>query len=220
MVVPTRMVDPHEIAKALCETVAGFHRRGWCLGTSGNFSVTLQGDPLQLLITASGREKDRLEPDDLLLVGEDGAPVEAGALSPSAEVLVHCTLAGQARAGSVLHTHSVPNTLLGERFLSSGGFTMSGYEMLKGLEGVRTHEAGVFVPVLANTQEMRVLGREVRRLLRDRPGTPGFLIAGHGLYTWGENLDQARRHVEIFEFLFECLARRTRFEPFEGGLLE
>jgi hypothetical protein len=29
-------------------------------------------------------------------------------------------------------------------------------------------------------------------------------------------LDEAKRHVEIFEFLFECAARRTAFRPFTG----
>jgi methylthioribulose-1-phosphate dehydratase len=43
-----------------------------------------------------------------------------------------------------------------------------------------------------------------------RPGRPpghGFLLSRHGLYTWGRDLAEARRHVEIFEFLFECVAR-------------
>ena len=28
----------------------------------------------------------------------------------------------------------------------------------------------------------------------------GYLIRRHGLYTWGRDLEEARRHVEIFEF--------------------
>jgi methylthioribulose-1-phosphate dehydratase len=119
-------------------------------------------------------------------------------------------------AGSVLHVHSVPDTLLGEHFMNKGGFTLSGYEMLKGLEGVTTHEAEVGVPVLRNSQDMDALSEEVGRLLAARPGLHGFLLAGHGLYAWGATLAQAHRHVEIFEFLFECVAQRTRFTPFKG----
>jgi len=88
--------------------------------------------------------------------------------------------------------------------------------MLKGLEGVTTHESEVFVPVLRNSQDMDALAEEVRELLAARPGLHGFLLAGHGLYAWGDSLAQAYRHVEIFEFLFECAAQRTRFAPFEG----
>lgn len=213
----TRTTGTLDIAKALCDAVADFHRRGWCVGTSGNFSVTLQTGPLRLLISPSGHDKGGLAPDDLLVVGEDGEPIENVPTGPSAEVLVHCVIAEDAGAGSVLHTHSVANTLLGQHFLPDTGFTLTGFEMLKGLEGIDTHEARVFVPVLANTQDMRELSDEVRRLLVDRPGIQGFVIAGHGLYTWGKTLEQARRHVEIFEFLLECAARRTCFEPLEGG---
>jgi ribulose-5-phosphate 4-epimerase/fuculose-1-phosphate aldolase len=39
----------------------------------------------------------------------------------------------------------------------------------------------------------------------------GFLLSRHGLYTWGRDLAEARRHVEIFEFLFEAVARERMF---------
>jgi len=116
----------------------------------------------------------------------------------------------------VLHVHSVANTLLGEHFAGLGGFTLRGYEMQKGISGVTTHEAAVFVPVLANSQDIPRLGDEVAKLLAAHPALWGFLLAGHGLYTWGSSLDEAKRHVEIFEFLFECAARRTPFRPFTG----
>lgn len=204
-----------DVAGALCRVVRAIHARGWCLGTSGNFSVTLARRPLELLITRSGRDKGRLGTGDLVVV--DGRGEARGDGRPSAETLLHCTLARRAGAGATLHTHSVAATLLGERFLADGGFTISGYEMLKGLAGVRTHEAVVFVPVVANTQDMTALSRELDELLERRAGLHGFLIAGHGLYAWGRDLEEAHRHVEIFEFLLECVARRTGFEPLSGG---
>ena len=151
-----------------------------------------------------------------MLVGPDGEPADGDTGRPSAETLIHCALAEVAGAGSTLHTHSVAGTLLSEHFLDRGGFTLTGYEMLKGLEGVRSHQARVWVPILANTQNMVALSDEIRRLVNAEPVPHGFLLAGHGLYTWGETLDQAQRHVEIFEFLLESAARRTTFEPFTG----
>lgn len=213
------------VAEELCRAVSAFHARGWCLGTSGNFSVRLEGsrppagDPLRLLITPSGLDKGRLEPEDLLVVGTDGQPVDGAAGRPSAETLLHTTAALQAGAGATLHTHSVAATLLGEHYLPAGGLTISGYEMLKGLAGIDTHEAAVHVPVLPNSQDMRALAGRMREELSRRPGLAGLLLAGHGLYTWGATLDEARRHVEIFEFLFECLARRTTFSPFPAPVL-
>ena len=202
--------------KALCRTVAELAAQGWCQGTGGNFSITLDQDPLRLLITRSGVHKRYLAPEHLMILGPEGRPVEGETGRPSAEALLHTRIVAATRAGSVLHVHSVPNTLLGEHFAERGGFVLRGYEMLKGLEGITTHETDVFVPVLRNSQDMPALAGEVGRLLAERPGLHGFLLAGHGLYAWGASLEQAHRHVEIFEFLFDCAARKTRFEPFTG----
>lgn len=212
-----------EAGRDLCRVVTGLHARGWAQGTGGNFSVTLGRDPLRILITQSGLDKGLLRPEkDLVLVDADGRPVNQDDSTnrssgrPSAETLLHCVLAERVGAGSTLHTHSVAATLLGEHFLDRAGFTLTGYEMQKGLEGITSHEARVHVPVLANSQDMVALSAEVVALLDAKPGIHGFLLAGHGLYTWGETLEQAKRHVEIFEFLMECAARRTSFRPLDG----
>lgn len=203
--------------RELCQAVSEIHAHGWAPGTGGNFSLTLGRDPLRILITQTGRDKRHLDPEkDLVVVGADGRPADGCDGRPSAETLVHCTLAEVAGAGSTLHTHSVSGTLLSEHFLERGGFTLTGYEMLKGLEGIRSHQARVWVPILANTQNMELLSKRVCELLESKPEVHGFLLAGHGLYTWGETLGHAQRHVEIFEFLLESAARRTQFEPFTG----
>ena len=217
---PSPAATEHDVVQplreSLCRVVAELAAQGWCQGTGGNFSVTLEREPVRLLITRSGVHKRHLTPDDLMLVGPGGRPVPGETAKPSAEAALHSRIVGMTGAGSVLHVHSVPNTLLGEHHVERGGFTLRGYEMLKGLEGVTTHEAEVFVPVLRNSQDMDALSEKVGGLLAARPDLRGFLLAGHGLYAWGDTLAQAHRHVEIFEFLFECAAQRTRFAPFEG----
>lgn len=206
--------------QSLCRVVQELGAQGWCQGTGGNFSVTLSHEPLRLLITRSGADKRHLVADDLMVVGPGGKPVEGETRKPSAEAELHTRIVSLTGAASVLHVHSLSNTLLGEHFADRGGFTLRGYEMLKGLEGITTHEAEVFVPVLRNRQDMAPLSEEIGHILADRsdnrPGLHGFLLAGHGLYTWGDSLTQAHRHVEIYEFLFECAARRTQFQPFAG----
>jgi methylthioribulose-1-phosphate dehydratase len=214
------MVLEHDAAlfarQSLCRVVRELGAQGWCQGTGGNFSVTLSHEPLRLLITRSGADKRHLVPEDLLVVGPGGKPADGEARKPSAEAELHARIVGRTGAAAVLHVHSVSNTLLGEHFAERGGFTLRGYEMLKGLEGITTHEADVFVPVLRNRQDMAPLSEEIGHILDERPGLHGFLLAGHGLYTWGGSLSQAHRQVEIFEFLFECAARRTPFQPFTG----
>jgi methylthioribulose-1-phosphate dehydratase len=79
--------------------------------------------------------------------------------------------------------------------------------MLKGLEGVRTHKHREWLPILENSQDMRELAEKVTTTLRETPGIHGFLLREHGLYTWGASLQEAKRHVEILEFLMEVLVR-------------
>jgi methylthioribulose-1-phosphate dehydratase len=197
-------------ATSLSETGAYLHSRGWCLGTSSNFSIVLQNDPLLVLLTASGKDKGRLAPGDFVLLDAAGN-VRAGAPNrPSAEMWLHLVLARRPGVGAVLHTHSVWGTLLSDLFGDAGGFPIDGYEMLKGLDGIASHEARKFVEIFPNTQDIPALARTVAARLDDaeRPLAHGYLIRNHGLYTWGRDLDEARRHVEVFEFLFEVLGRR------------
>ena len=185
-----------------------FHGRGWARGTSGNYSAVLCREPLRLLITSSGLDKTFLTERDLLEIDEHGN-VLAGRGNPSAETGIHLMLAGMRNSiACVLHTHSIWNTLLSERYVAQGGLAICGYEMLKGLEGVKTHKHREWIPVLDNDQDVSSLAEKVATELERDPVAHGFLIAGHGLYTWGDTLAQARRHVEIFEFLFEVVGRR------------
>ena len=110
----------------------------------------------------------------------------------------------------MLHTHSVWGTVLSDVFASSGGFFIEGYEMLKGLEGIKSHETKKWIDIFPNNQDISALAKLVKTRLDDlsNPTTHGFLIQNHGLYTWGASLFEARRHIEIFEFLFECVALR------------
>lgn len=195
---------------ALRETGAYFWQQGWSLGTSSNYSVVLAQEPLELLITASGKDKGKLTRADFVRVGRDGKATSPGQPKSSAETLLHVVAAEQPDVGAVLHTHSVWGTLLSDHYFGQGGFEISGYEMLKGLEGVTTHEHMQWVPIFENTQHIPDLAEQVREAFADpdRPLRHGYLIRRHGLYTWGRDLEEARRHIEIFEFLFEVTARR------------
>jgi len=194
------------LADRLVRTSGEFHRRGWALGTSGNFSAVLTRDPLRVLISRSGVDKGEMTRDQILLVDEGGAVV-AGNGKPSDETVVHVAVARQRGAGAVLHTHSVWNTLLSEAAGDEGGLLVEGLEMLKGLTGVTTHEHAEWVPIVENTQDYGLMTAEVSRVLVAHPRAHGLLLRGHGLYTWGRDLGEARRHVEILEFLFEVTGR-------------
>ncbi len=194
------------IAADLAEIGKGFYARGWVLGTSGNFSAVISREPLRLAITSTGLDKGSLAPAQFLEM-DDAANVVRGDGRPSAEALLHLAIARGVDAGAVLHTHSVWSTVLSGSHASQGGIALQGYEMLKGLEGVRTHKHREWLPILENSQDMIELGERVSKTLRESPGIHGFLLREHGLYTWGAGLQEAKRHVEILEFLMEVLVR-------------
>ena len=188
-----------------------FHSRGWSVGTSSNYSAVIPGDPVELIVTASGKDKGRLERGDFVRLGNDGQPTHSDQPKSSAETMLHVVLAADpVSAGSILHTHSIWGTLLSDRFYDSGGFEIEGYEMLKGLEGILTHETSHWIPIFDNTQDIPSLANEVKAMIESEPGkiSHGFLIRKHGLYTWGRDVFAARRHIEVYEFLFECEARK------------
>jgi methylthioribulose-1-phosphate dehydratase len=195
-----------ELASQLAELGRHFHSRGWALGTSGNFSAVVSRDPLRLAITASGLDKSTLSPAEIVEIDQHGGVV-TGSGRPSAESSLHLAITRAREAGAVLHTHSIWGTILSDA-ATEGGVAIEGYEMLKGLDGVDSHEHREWLPVLDNTQDWAAAAPVVEAMLAKHPDAHGFLIRRHGLYSWGRDLAQAKRQVEILEFLFEVMGRK------------
>jgi len=199
--------DVHELASNLAAVAKSFHARGWLLGTSGNLSAVVQREPLRLVMSPSGVDKGELMPDQMLTIDENARIVNQDFGKPSDESLLHIKIVKERGAGAVLHTHSVWNTLLSDLYATADGVTISGYEMLKGLQGVRTHEHSEWLPIIENSQDMPALAESVGQTLNEHKGAHGFLLRRHGLYSWGETLAHAKRHIEILEFLLETMGR-------------
>jgi len=204
------LIAPQNVEEKLARIGRRLYARRWALGTSGNLSATLSHTPLRLAITASGRNKRLLRASDIIIVDAHGVSVDEHGGRPSAETRLHLTIAGVRHAGCVLHTHSVWSTILSDAHAAAGGVAIEGYEMLKGLCGVTTHEHREWIPILENDQDMERLARQVEETLERRPEAHALLLRRHGLYTWGDTLEDAERHVEILEFLFEAVARSAR----------
>jgi len=212
--IPPLLADCQHSVDALRAVGRLFYQREWSVGTSSNYSVVINREPLELLVTASGMDKGQLRRRDFVRVGSDGLPTSEGQPKSSAETMLHVVATRHPEIGAVLHTHSVWGTILSDLFFEQGGLQIEGYEMLKGLAGVRTHETSAWVPIFENTQDISSLAERVVAQWDDeqQPIEHGFLIRRHGLYTWGADLDEARRHIEIYEFLFQCIARRMLLE--------
>jgi len=183
-----------------------FYERGWVFGTSGNLSAVTNARPLRLAITPTGLDKGALEPEQFLEI-DDTARVVRGRGKPSAETGLHLAIVRARGAGAVLHTHSLWSTLLSDAFSTDGAVRLEGFEMLKGLSGVGTHEHREMLPIFENTQDIAELSGRVEARLKTDLSVHGFLIRRHGLYTWGKDLPEAKRHIEVLEFLLEAVGR-------------
>ena len=190
-----------ELCGELIVNVRELAALGWTPATSSNFSHRL-GDR-HAAITVSGRDKSRLGEDDLMVVDFDGRAVGSDH-RPSAETLLHTQLYRRlADVGCVLHTHSRNQTVASRLFAGAGRIGLAGYELLKAFSGNTTHETSIDLPVLPNSQDMAVLAAQADALLDAGPMW-GYLIDGHGLYAWGRDMAEARRHLEAFDFLLGC----------------
>lgn len=177
-------------------------QQGWTPATGGNFSARTEAG---YLVTASGRDKTRIQADDLLFCNLDGKMLE-GSGKPSAESDLHAALYRlDPTINCVLHTHTVASTVLSRRFPE--GIALSGFEMQKALQGNMTHESTIRLPVVPNSQNMEILAEHVRK---GWPMPWGFLVAGHGIYAVGDSIASCRRHLEAIEFLLACVLEESR----------
>lgn len=195
-------VDFTTAASLIAETGRELAALGWTPATSSNFSIRCAPD--RVAITISGRDKGRLGPGDVMKVDLDGRARDAG-LRPSAETLLHVQLYRRwPEVGAVLHTHSRVQTVASRLYARDGEIRLADYELLKAFAGESTHQTELRVPVYPNTQDMAALAATVDASLDADPRIRGYLIEGHGIYTWGRDLAETRRHLEAFEFLLAC----------------
>lgn len=184
-----------------------FASRGWFPGTSGNLSVRVgdySPERFHFAITASGKDKTKHTPEDYLFVDQDGKPCEATSLKPSAETLIHCEIYRLTGAGAIFHVHTVFNSVISEYFWDRKSVPVDGVELIKGFN-IWDEEAHIDIPIVSNFAHIPSIVPEVTERLTDR--IPGILLRKHGIYAWGANAFEAKRHLEAFEFIFEYVYR-------------
>ena len=196
----------HILAAALADIGRDFYKRGWMFGTSGNLSAVVSERPLRLAITATGLDKGTIKPNHFLEIDE-AMRVVRGNGEPSAEAGLHLSIVRARGAGAVLHTHSSWSAVLSDVYSAEGAVPLEGFEMLKGLRGIRTHQHREILPIFENSQDIPQLAEEIQTHLKRDLAAHGFLLRRHGLYTWGQDLAEAKRHVEILEFLLQVVGQ-------------
>ena len=176
--------------------------KGWVPATSGNLSARLADNTVA--ITVSGKHKGHLQREDIMLVDAEGHSLDGK--KPSAETLLHTGLYKRfPDIQCVLHPHSLNATLISKIFKVA--VVLENYELLKALCGITTHESRVIVPIFANDQNIPRLAAQVEQHWNQCARGYAYIIAGHGLYTWGASVSETLRHLEALDFLFECELR-------------
>jgi len=175
------------------------YRLGMVPATSGNFSMRL--DKGEIAITVSGAHKGKLTEQDIMRINLDGESLDGK--TPSAETLLHTQIYKNfPEVNAVLHPHMMSAILAAQR--TQEHIKLEDYELLKALDGIKTHATHVMIPVYKNDQDIARLARKVQTSFDNLDPLYAYIIAGHGLYTWGKTMDAALRHVEALDYMFQC----------------
>jgi methylthioribulose-1-phosphate dehydratase len=189
-------------ADAIVEAARELSELGWTPATSSNFSMRV--DDAHAAITVSGKHKGRLGRDDIMLIDLAGNAVGTDA-RPSAETALHTQIYRRWPAmQAVLHTHSRTQSVASRLYADDGVIRLQGWELQKAISGYHSHDSVLEIPVFPNTQHMPELVARVDAWLDAGKPLHAYLIDGHGIYTWGRDMAETRRHLEALEFLLAC----------------
>lgn len=192
----------YSLADALIYAGKVIDSKGWCPAKSGNFSARLEDGTIA--ITVSGKHKGQLQSDDIMLVDALGNSLDGKV--PSAETMLHIQLYQRfSDVNAVLHTHSLNSTLISMQ--GKKKITLKNYELLKVFSGITTHESRVVVPIFANSQNIAQLSENIDDYMDSNDEIYAYLIEGHGLYTWGDSIEESLRYLDALDFLFTCELR-------------
>jgi methylthioribulose-1-phosphate dehydratase len=198
----------------LVELLGVFYAKGWVSGTGGGICGPADGGGL--LLAPTGVHKERVKPDEFFTVDPaDGrillAPDDL-TLRPSECNAIFSLTARERAARSIVHSHALSAVLTGDLAGDVDHVEIRDLEMLKGIRGLGNRDVHL-VPVIRNTPREPELTGELSRVLGDPRFKDSFavIVADHGAYIWGDDVWEAKRHTEVYHFLFEAVvARRDR----------
>jgi methylthioribulose-1-phosphate dehydratase len=215
------VVRQESIPELICELCRLFYGLGWVSGTGGGISIRAAEG---IYMAPSGVQKERMRPEDVFLLdGErlDAAHVRCapadGALKLSECQPLFYNAYRQRGAGAVIHSHSLWAVLAARMFAGRGAagdgvvgeFVSQGLEMQKGLRGLGCFDS-LRVPIVANTAREAELGERMAAAIDAYPAVDAVLVAGHGVYVWGETWVKAKTQAECYDYLFRAVVEGRR----------
>jgi methylthioribulose-1-phosphate dehydratase len=210
------VTDETATRELLVELLGDFYRRGWVSGTGGGICGPADGGGL--LLAPSGVHKERVRTDEFFTIDPNDGRIlrspERPDLRPSECNSIFCLAHRTRGAWSVVHSHGLAAVLAGDLAASDGTdhLAIRDLEMLKGLPGVSNADVHL-VPVIRNTPREPELVEQLETALADPrfAAAQAVVVRDHGAYIWGSDVLAAKRHTEVYHFLFEAtVARRDR----------
>jgi methylthioribulose-1-phosphate dehydratase len=210
------MVSDAELPALICALCRQFYDLGWVSGTGGGISI--RGEE-GIFMAPSGVQKERIRPEDVFVLdGADlsGCSVLRAPADPSLRVSECQPLFFNAfrdrGAGAVIHSHSIWSVLAARLFSPDGqpsAFVSRDLEMQKGLRGKGCFDE-VRIPIIANTPREAQLTESMGEAMRAHPDVDAVLVAGHGVYVWGETWVKAKTQAECLDYLFRAAVELHR----------
>lgn len=195
----------------LVELLGVFYAKGWVSGTGGGICGPADGGGL--LLAPTGVHKERVKPDEFFTVDPaDGRILRTPddpSLRPSECNAIFSLTARERGARSVVHSHALSAVLAGDLAGGVDHVEIRDLEMLKGIRGVGNRDVHR-LPVIRNTPRESELVEQLTRVLRDPRFESSFavVVQDHGAYIWGDDVWEAKRHTEVYHFLFEAVVAR------------
>ena len=202
--------------KLLVELLGVFYTKGWVSGTGGGISGPADGGGL--LLAPTGVHKERVRPDEFFTVdpadGRVVRPPSNPELRPSECNQIFCLAVRERAATSVVHSHALSSVLAGDLAAGQDHVEIRDLEMLKGIRGGTNRDLHL-VPVIRNTPRESELVDQVSTALADPRYASSYaiLVQDHGAYIWGADVWEAKRHTEVYHFLFEAACARRGRNP-------
>jgi methylthioribulose-1-phosphate dehydratase len=203
----------YEEMKKLATLVRVMNSLGHNPATSGNYSLRSKTSPDIALVSESGIDKSKFTEDNFLPIYFETRQMHpdyiASGRKSSDETDIHLTIYQITKANCVLHSHLLDSLFFADLFKGLPYATIENLELLKGFKGI-THDLKINIPCFENTQDIALLAEEIKPSILEQKNNYGLLLRGHGVYVWGDSVEEAKRHLEVFEYIFKYYLNSRR----------
>ena len=211
-----------ELKRQVCEANLDLVREGLVIQTWGNASGIDRGRGW-VVIKPSGVSYDGMKPEHMVIVSLADGKVVEGNLKPSSDTPTHLVLYRTFKEiGGVVHTHSLYATAWAQACsrIPSYGTTQADYwhgdvpctRKLKPKEIENDYEANTGHVIVETFKKLNPLEH------------PAVLVASHGPFTWGKNVDDAVHNASVLEFVARLASETLRVnlmtQPMQTVLLD